>query len=98
MFGFSKKKKIIDVDTYLGNRILENCLSDGWKKKSEYCRLMFDKGIDFDAYTIGKDKKLLKFEWSNWEEWEISGSEEVINWLIKKYQLVSGQAGKGRLG
>jgi hypothetical protein len=91
-------KKVIQIKTNLGNRMLEDCLSGGWKKTSEYSSLMFDKGIDYDAYTIEKGHKLLEFEWTNWEEWEISGSEEAIDWLIKQYQMVSGQAGKGRLG
>lgn len=97
LIGLFNNEKIIDIETNLGNRILEGCLSDGWKKTSEYSHLMFDKGIDYDAYTIEKDHKLLDFEWTNWEEWEISGGEAIIGWLIEEYKLVNVQRGRGTL-
>ena len=93
MFGVNKKKTIENVETILGNAIIKDCLANGWSITSEYSKKMIDKGIDFDSYTISRNKQNLFFTWSNWDEWEIVGTEDTINWLIEAYSLASNQKG-----
>ncbi|MGH1484955.1 MAG: hypothetical protein ACRBCI_01970 [Cellvibrionaceae bacterium] len=83
--------KLININTKLGNKILEDLKNDGWKKTKEYSILAFDKGIDYDSYTIKKNKLKLEFEWTNWLEWEISGSHSELNFLTKQYNLKTNQ-------
>ncbi|WP_205695301.1 hypothetical protein [Corallincola luteus] len=56
--------------------------------------MAFDKGIDFDSYTLKKGKQTLHFEWSNWFEWEIEGDDDVIQSLIVSFQLSEKTASK----
>lgn len=79
--------KIKDINTELGNQIIEDLIKDGWKKAKEYSLFAFDKGIDYDSYTLKKGWSKIKFTWDNWFEWEIKGSSEDINELIDRYQL-----------
>ncbi len=79
--------KITNIKTQTGNTILDALKKDGWKQTQEYSPLAFDKGIDFDSYTLKKAGETLAFEWTNWFEWEISGSTEVIENLVEKYGL-----------
>ena len=79
--------KIENIDTEMGNKILEQLRQDGWKISDQYNRLAFDKGIDFDSYTLKKGNDELYLEWSNWFEWEIKGSECEIGNLIAKFKL-----------
>ncbi len=81
--------KIKDIKTELGNQIIDDLLKDGWKKVKEYSLLAFDKGIDYDSYTLKKGWSKLKFVWDNWFEWEINGSAKDINALIDRYQLMT---------
>jgi len=83
--------KLIDIETELGNKILEDLISDGWKKIREYSPVAFDKGIDFDSYVLKKNKSKLKFKWNNWFEWEISGPENELEVIARKYSLSSNQ-------
>ncbi|AJQ96053.1 hypothetical protein [Gynuella sunshinyii] len=55
--------------------------------KSEYSKLAFDKGIDFDNYILEKKGVRLEFEWTNWLEWEIFGSIETLQELSEKYDF-----------
>ncbi len=79
--------KITGIETELGNKILEELFRSDWKKIKEYNILAFDKGIDFDSYTLKKRAARLQFEWTNWFEWEITGSKQVLEELIEKYDL-----------
>lgn len=78
--------KIENIETEIGNEILIQLKNDGWKVSDQYNRLAFDKGIDFDSYTLRKGKEELYFEWNNWFEWEIQGSETEIGNLIAKFK------------
>ncbi|WP_428241689.1 hypothetical protein [Gynuella sp.] len=78
--------KAINIKTELGNEILASLIKlHGWRVKSEYSKLAFDKGIDFDSYILEKEGVRLEFEWTNWFEWEISGSIETLQELAKNY-------------
>ncbi len=79
--------KLVDIKTETGNQILEDLLSEGWKKTREYSPVAFDKGIDFDSYELKKDNSKLKFKWTNWFEWEIFGEENELQIIAKKYDL-----------
>lgn len=79
--------KLIDIETELGNQIIKDLINDGWKKVREYSPLAFDKGIDFDHYVFKRDKVKLTFKWNNWFEWEVSGAENELYSIAKKYDL-----------
>lgn len=79
--------KIINLETDHGGRILEELKSRGWKQTEEYPAFAFDKGIDFDSYTLKKDDQRLIFEWSNWFEWEVEGSRLALENLASEYSL-----------
>ena len=79
--------KLESVKTAVGNRILEDLQNNGWTITAQYSPLAFDKGIDFDSYTLSKGKETLYLEWTNWFEWEIHGSEVELMTLLKKYDL-----------
>ncbi len=79
--------KIVHIETELGNQIIEALLKAGWKKAKAYHVLAFDKGIDFDSYTLKQDGSQLHFEWTNWFEWEVTGSRHAVEALIKTYDL-----------
>lgn len=79
--------KVIDLDTEKGNQLLETLMSEGWKKIKEYPSLAFDKGIDFDSFTLRKDGLELVLEWTNWVEWEILGDDAALEELADRYAL-----------
>jgi hypothetical protein len=80
--------KITGVKTDAGNELLRVLKQEGWRVLDQYSPLAFDKGIDFDSYTLGKGGEPLRFEWTNWFEWDIEGSEPVLN-DIRARRLVS---------
>jgi len=73
------------IDTQLGNDIRESLESDGWKVTRQYSPLAFDKGIDFDAYTLKKDGRRVEFEWTNWFEWTIRADPEMLVEIRTKF-------------
>lgn len=79
--------KIECLETALGNRILEALRQRGWKCTQEYWPLAFDKGIDFDSYTFEKGEQRLYFEWTNWFEWEVTGTSPALEDLARAYGL-----------
>ena len=87
MWPFRSKSSFKDVNTNLGKTILKDLKSDGWKVTSEYSNKMFDKSIDFDAYTLKRGGLKIEFEWDNWEEWTITGPSDVLCELAQRYPL-----------
>lgn len=79
--------KVENIKTEIGNEILIQLKKDGWFISDQYDQCAIDKGIDFDSYTLKKGEEELQFEWSNWFEWEVQGSESEIQNLIKKFKL-----------
>lgn len=75
------------IETELGNTILDKLKSERWRVISQYSPLAFDKGIDYDSYTLQKGQEKLEFEWDNWFEWKISGSEMVLAELATRFSL-----------
>ena len=80
---------VASIKTDAGNQILDQLKREGWRVVAEYSRLAFDKGIDFDSFTLAKDDQRLQFEWTNWLEWEVTGSEPALNDLISRFDLAS---------
>ncbi len=68
----------------VGNALLKALVSEGWRVVSEYSDQMIDKGVDFDSYTLKRDGKKIRMEWDNWQEWSITGEEEVIGEVSKR--------------
>lgn len=75
------------IETLKGNEILDKMKSEGWKIKSQYNPFAFDKGIDYDCYELVLGNQTLLFEWDNWFEWKLTGSELLINDLKHKFSL-----------
>jgi hypothetical protein len=87
---FQKQTRLIEfIETKLGNQIISNLKQDGWKIIDQYDAEMFDKGIDFDSYTLKLRNKKLVFEWDNWLEWKVNGDKQTVDQLEEKYQLHS---------
>lgn len=82
--------KIEYIETEKGNEILIRLKEEGWRVADQYNQYAFDKGIDYDSYTLRKGDKELHFEWTNWFEWEIQGNEAEIGVLIKRFGLQGG--------
>ena len=83
------------IETEPGNRILDTLKSEGWKVISQYSPLAFDKGIDYDSYTLRKDRQQLMFEWDNWFEWKISGPDEILTGLARRFGLEPRSSSEG---
>ena len=79
--------KLVDIKTDIGNKILEDLIAEGWKKTREYSPVAFDKGIDFDSYVFKRGNSKLKFNWTNWFEWEIIGEKNELQIIAEKYRL-----------
>lgn len=79
--------KIFDLETNLGIKIIEGLKNKGWKQTKQYSPFAFDKGIDFDSYTLIKDGLKLTFEWCNWFGWEVKGSPDTLETLAIEYSL-----------
>lgn len=79
--------KIEFLETELGNRMLEALKQRGWKLTQQYSPLAFDKGIDFDSYTFKNGEQSLYFEWTNWFEWEVTGTSPALEDLARAYGL-----------
>ena len=91
---FRKTKKIEDVSTDCGNDLLSRLAEEGWKTISEYSDQMFDKGIDYDAYTLKKGQLKLEFTWSNWDEWTIEGDATLLESLSEYLVSTGNQTGE----
>lgn len=66
----------IDIRTERWSDIILYCKSQGWEIISEYEG--FDKGIDFDFYTLKKGDEEIKFGWDNFSEGEMTCKEPVM--------------------
>lgn len=73
------------IETAKGNEILDQLKSEGWKTKSQYSPLAFDKGIDYDRYELVLKDKAIVFEWTNWFEWELTGTEEILGEIKQRF-------------
>jgi hypothetical protein len=65
-----------DIATPLWNKVIKLLIEGGWKVKYKYDA--FDAGIDFDHVILEKDNEEVSFGWDNWDEGEISCSEQQM--------------------
>ena len=80
-----------DIKTELGNRILSLLLQRGWVVEYEYPDSTIDKGIDYDAYTLARGGERLEFEWDNWDEWQIRGSQATLQAIGEEFGIPPGR-------
>lgn len=76
-----------NIDTEVGNRILDSLKADGWRQVAQYSPLAFDKGIDYDSYRLRRGLEELRLEWDNWVEWTLSGPRERIEEIAERFSL-----------
>lgn len=76
-----------DIETDVGNRILESLKAEGWRQVAQYSPMAFDKGIDYDSYTLRRGLDELRLEWDNWFEWKLSGPSELIEEITERFSL-----------
>ncbi|MFP1683798.1 hypothetical protein ACLD0W_14900 [Alloalcanivorax sp. C16-1] len=55
---------MINLHTEPGNALLEALKQQGRKQVKQYPPLAFDKGIDFDSYTLRKEGLERVLEWT----------------------------------
>ncbi|SHL36235.1 hypothetical protein [Phytopseudomonas punonensis] len=75
------------IDTEVGNRILESLKANGWRQVAQYSPMAFDKGIDYDSYTLRNGREELQMEWNNWFEWKLSGPSEIVAEIARRFAL-----------
>ncbi|RKF18900.1 hypothetical protein DBZ36_10360 [Alginatibacterium sediminis] len=66
---------------------MEQLKREGWKVRSQYSPLAFDKGIDFDSYELVLGSSTLYMQWDNWFEWKLSGPPTFIEQLKQRFEL-----------
>lgn len=76
-----------NIDTQVGNRLLETLKAEGWRQVEQYSPLAFDKGIDYDSYRLRRGLEELRLEWDNWFEWKLSGPRERIEEIAERFSL-----------
>lgn len=79
---------VTDIKTDVGNHVLTQLVRAGWTVEYEYPLIAaFDKGIDFDAYTLARDGVRVEFEWTNWDEWQIRGPRKAVQAICREFQI-----------
>ncbi len=76
-----------NIDTQVGNRLLETLKAEGWRQVAQYSPLAFDKGIDYDSYRLRRGLDELRLEWDNWFEWKLSGPSELVEEIAERFSL-----------
>ena len=76
-----------NIDTEVGNRILDSLKADGWRQVAQYSPMAFDKGIDYDSYRLRRGLEELRLEWDNWFEWKLSGPSELVEEIAERFSL-----------
>lgn len=66
------------ISTDIGEQLIAELKDRGWKVVKEYSRLAFDKGIDYDAYSLQRNGERVECVWDNWTEWEIIGPHAAL--------------------
>lgn len=76
---------IEDIPTDIFNRIVTDLREDGWITVSEYDGM--DAWIDYGRIVLQKEKSSLLFEWTNWFEGSVEGTNELLRSLQEDYGL-----------
>ncbi len=76
---------IKDIPTEKFNAIIEDFLSDGWRKTYEYSGI--DAWIDYGCVKIKKGNVKFKLEWDNWTGGSIEGNKKDIESISLKQKF-----------
>ncbi len=77
--------KFADIPTETFNLIMKDLRSQGWRKIEEYDG--FDAWIDYGKVVLRKNGEQLVFEWDNWEEGRVEGTDSTIAEIGKTHGL-----------
>lgn len=76
-----------NIETEVGNRILDSLKAEGWRQVARYSPMAFDKGIDYDSYRLRRGLEELRLEWDNWFEWTLSGPSRLVDDIAERFSL-----------
>ena len=76
-----------NIETEVGNRMFESLKAEGWQQVAQYSPMAFDKGIDYDSYTLRRGLDELRLEWDNWFEWKLSGPSGLVEEIAERFSL-----------
>ena len=76
-----------NIDTQVGNRILDTLKAEGWRQVEQFSPLAIQKGIDYDSYRLRRGLDELVLEWDNWFEWKLSGPRELVDEIARRFSL-----------
>ncbi len=76
-----------NIDTDVGNRILDTLKAEGWRQVEQFSPLAIQKGIDYDSYRLRRGLDELRLEWDNWFEWKLSGPSELVEEIAERFSL-----------
>lgn len=84
-FKILKLATINDIPTEKFNNLIENMISDDWKKTYEYSG--FDAWIDYGKIKLRRGSIKIIFEWDNWTEGSIEGPIKFVEIIAKENNL-----------
>lgn len=76
-----------NIETEVGNRILDSLKAEGWRQVAQYSPMAFDKSIDYDSYRLRRGLDELRLEWDNWFEWTLSGPSRLVDDIAERFSL-----------
>ncbi len=81
--------KIENIETQIWHQIREDLKAVGFEEVYRYGGM--DVGIDYNKYELlnRADDELIIFEWDNWMEGEIQGTQSRLEALREKYRVSS---------
>lgn len=77
--------KLVDIPTEIFNGIVKELRANGLRKTEEYDA--FDAWIDYGMVVLEKSGVRLRFEWDNWMEGTVDGSDEIVQEIRARYGL-----------
>lgn len=83
--GRQKMKVAINIKTEDWNQIIAILKREGWKVRSKYRGI--DEGIDYDYLVLQKKTDQITFGWTNYFEGEVQCSDNLFDFLEKKFEL-----------
>jgi hypothetical protein len=86
----SDKALIENIPTEVFNGILDCLLDEGWEAAFVYDGI--DAWIDYGMVELSKGGVKLLFEWTNWFEGVVCGSQNVIQELAERFDLKISEA------
>ena len=72
-----------DIPTETFNQIIADLCTEGWTKSAEYAGM--DAWIDYGMVVLKRGRDFLKFEWDNWSEGSIEGSDTHVQAIKDRF-------------